>query len=186
MTGKKVDHWPRVARIDEGMLASLYPEIKVNCALTKINGMPAPATFKLAVPLLKRKPFTLEFATLDDAVEMVLAPTKRWGVHAPIVAAAVKGGIQAAYLVKRFEEGKSHHKAAMSLDQSAKALDAKQRDLDEAGVFTAHLTAEMAKKDAEISNKDAELEALKQQVLALEGTINKALGNVPGTESKKI
>ena len=49
--------------------------------LTKINGMPAPATFKEAVPMLKKKPFTLEFATLEDAVETVLAPTKRWGVN---------------------------------------------------------------------------------------------------------
>ena len=53
----------------------------------------------------------LEFSTLDDAVESILAPTKRFGMHAPVVEAAIKGGIQAAFLVRRFEEGKSHHHA---------------------------------------------------------------------------
>jgi|EP01046_Picozoa_sp_COSAG06_P032410 hypothetical protein len=60
--------------------------------LEKINGQPVPATFKQAVPMLKQRPFTLEFSTLEDAVESVLAPSARYGVNAPIVAAAMKGG----------------------------------------------------------------------------------------------
>ena len=83
-TGKLTDHWPRVARVDPGKLASNFPEIKPLCRLVTINGEPAPATFKAAVPMLKKKPFTLEFATLDDAVESVLAPTKLHGFHAPV------------------------------------------------------------------------------------------------------
>ena len=31
VTGKKIDHWPRVAKVAEGQLASCYPEIKVSC-----------------------------------------------------------------------------------------------------------------------------------------------------------
>lgn len=61
-------------------------------------------------------------------------------IQAPIVAAAVKGGIQAAYLVKRYEEGRSFHKTAQSLEETQQALEGKQRDLDEAGKFAAHLT----------------------------------------------
>ena len=60
--------------------------------LEAINGRPVPATFKQAVPLLKKRPFRLEFTTLEDAVESVLAPSKKFGVHAPVVAAAMKGG----------------------------------------------------------------------------------------------
>lgn len=36
-----------------------------------------------------------------------------------------------------------------------------------------------------MARKDAELEALKQQVLALEGTITKTLGSVPGSIAKE-
>lgn len=108
--------------MDEGLLASVFPEIRcaaplctytllvrikhpsgvpcwaplrcysVNVKLEAINGQPVPGTFKEAVPLLKKRPFTLEFSTLADAVESVLAPSKTFGVHAPVVAAAMKGG----------------------------------------------------------------------------------------------
>ena len=73
------------------VVASMYI-CRVNVKLEAINGQPVPATFKQALPLLRQRPFTLEFATLEDAVESVLAPSKKFGVHAPVVAAAMKGG----------------------------------------------------------------------------------------------
>lgn len=73
------------------MLASLRC-YRANVKLEAINGQPVPGTFKEAMPLLKKRPFTLEFSTLADAVESVLAPSKKFGVHAPVVAAAMKGG----------------------------------------------------------------------------------------------
>ena len=122
------DHWPKVARVDSGGLASLFPEIKANVELVRINGRPTPESFKEAVPMLKHKPCKLEFSTLDDAVESILAPTKRFGMHAPVVEAAIKGGIQAAFLVRRFEEGKSHHHAVQEITS-------KKRSLEEATKF---------------------------------------------------
>ena len=61
-TGKLTDHWPRVARVDPGKLASNFPEIKPLCRLVTINGEPAPATFKAAVPM----PTALDVRSLDD------------------------------------------------------------------------------------------------------------------------
>ena len=49
-------------------------------------------------------------------------------MHAPVVEAAIKGGIQAAFLVRRFEEGKSHHHAVQEITS-------KKRSLEEATKF---------------------------------------------------
>ena len=132
------------------------------------------------MPLLKTRPYTLEFSTLEDAVESVLAPSRKFGVHAPVVAAAMRAGksrssarplpfgislscdsshtvdaepttnggtamrltiklschdcvlagIQAAYLVRRFEEGKSHHQTRAKLQEAEKMIEEKDAELE--------------------------------------------------------
>lgn len=62
--GKKAKTWPKVAAIEQGdTIAAEFPSIKTGCVLKKINNEDAPSTFKLAVPMLKSRPLTLEFTS---------------------------------------------------------------------------------------------------------------------------
>eukprot|EP01043_Picozoa_sp_COSAG02_P010791 COSAG02_NODE_387_length_23294_cov_52.630610_13_plen_1964_part_00 len=154
-TGEKIDHWPNIAHVDERFLAAAFPEIRVGVKLEEINGQPVPRSFKEAVPLLRKRPYSLQFSTLGDAVESVLAPSKTFGVYAPMVAAAIKAGIQAAEMVNRFETGRLHRQTFQSLGNLQKL----------------------------VSEKDEQLEKLQSQMLALESSVKQADGHSQTTES---
>ena len=62
--GGKLKLWPQVTEASSGnTIADEFPSITVGSAITKINGKPVPATFKAALPVLKRRPLTLEFTS---------------------------------------------------------------------------------------------------------------------------
>ena len=78
--GGKVKTWPTVAHCDfkdksgARTIASEFPSITPGCRITKINGEPAPSTFKEAAPKLKKLPLDLEFTTAVAQSTAVVQP----------------------------------------------------------------------------------------------------------------
>ena len=118
-----VDKWPEVARIDfetkdkkdkEGTLvkgsktlAPMFPEIKVGCRITKINGEEVPPTFKEALPKLRTRPFTLEFMAPERSKAVVpIWATPMWSSASTEseVPHWIRAGLEAVQTVRQHEE----------------------------------------------------------------------------------
>ena len=84
--GGKVKTWPKVAHCDfkdksgARTIAAEFPSVTPGCCITKINGKPAPSTFKAAAPMLKKLPLALEFTTAVAQSTAVVQPWLRAGL----------------------------------------------------------------------------------------------------------
>ncbi len=108
--GGKVKTWPVVSHCEmkdkngAGTIAAEFPSITPGCCITKINGQPAPRTFKAASPKLKERPLALEFTiAVAQSTEIV----KPW----------LRAGLLEIGLVRRHETAKllSHRKQCDNL-----------------------------------------------------------------------
>jgi hypothetical protein len=122
--------WPKIAKIDdlaEGV-AVMFPEVKVGCQLTKINGEPAPATFNEAKPLLGQRPLQLEFKTVAESRGQLIQPwpTLAWSsaIDMHKMPKWIKEGLAAVSEVRKHEEQQQKLKklaAAHAQEQLARA-----------------------------------------------------------------
>ena len=92
--GGKLQLWPQVTeRSFSNTIADEFPSITVGSKITKINGQPVPATFNLALPMLKSRPLALEFTSaVAESTDVV----QRW----------IQAGLLEIGLVRRHETKK--------------------------------------------------------------------------------